>query len=52
MPVLIKAITMIALEKSNQLYKRSKKFVGLNGVKSVIFFGQYFIQGMSFEYSN
>lgn len=48
-PVLIKAIIMIASERSNEMIVRFRPelFVGANAIGSLIVFGQYFIQGRS-----
>lgn len=42
---------MIGLGRSIEYFQRSDKFVGLNALQSLIWFGQCFIQGLSFEKS-
>ena len=48
-PVLVKASVMLGLERSNEMVARYRPevFVGGNALKSLIIFGQYFIQGKS-----
>lgn len=48
-PILTRAIIMIALQRSTEEFKymyRNQKFVGANAIMSIISFGQFFVQGL------
>ncbi len=51
LPVLVKATIMIGLGRSIEYFQKTEKFVGLNAIQSLIWFGECFIQGLSFEES-
>lgn len=50
-PILIKSIIMMGLERSNEMVARFRPdiFVGGNALSSLIIFEQYFIQGKSLQ---
>jgi hypothetical protein len=50
-PILVRATVMIGVGRSLEYFQRTDKFVGLNALQSLIWFGQCFIQGLSFENS-
>jgi hypothetical protein len=48
-PILTRAIIMIALQRSTEEFKyiyRNEKFVGADAIVSIILFGQLFLQGL------
>lgn len=51
-PILVRAIVMMALPRSTEQFKnyyKHEKFVGANAIVSIITFGQYFLQGLSLQ---
>lgn len=51
-PIIIKSSIHLAYERSGEFAKAQNYFIGINCIKSLILFQQYFIQGKSYELSD